>query len=173
MIFSTGEAGESVAKDSGRLVDRCTHLSAGQAAIIGGAFIKMGKVESLISAAGHLLDAAESADAAADLWGRAEDLLTEAEVSSGEIESVMEQAGQTDLEARVAFAEASAELEIIGMSPATEPLGLVAEADQTASEVKAEVKTLPPANTRVQQLVTRLQAARTHLADLRRRLPSE
>jgi hypothetical protein len=169
-IFSSGDGGESVARDLERLINRCVHLSSGKAAIFGRAVVKMGKIESLIKAAGRLLDAAESSEAAADLWGKAEELIEDAENDSIEIASLMERAEHADLETFVATGEARSQLTTLGMPADSELTDLVANAERTAVEVRVDVETLPRANEDVSSLTERLEAARAQLTELRRRL---
>jgi hypothetical protein len=143
VVFSTGEAGETVARELERKIRSCTHAPAGDADSLAEAARQMTKVDRLCVAAEGLLDQAMHAHDAATLLERAEDLLQEAGRGADEVDELLEKAIQAENLGRAAGEAAD---DALGLVPTgdRDPGRLLDLADQTTQSVGETLRQRPP-----------------------------
>ncbi|QFG69512.1 hypothetical protein [Ornithinimicrobium pratense] len=162
-IYATGTGGETVAKDTKKLVDRCPHYT-GPPGVLAGAELKLNQAERLITAAEALYERDET-DKAFELLAGADELLNDGEMD----EATWDEAGRL-IDARDALeAEAAAAFVEAAVEPIEAPLA-VALADERVDDARRDLRTKHLPTDRVRELRDQANALRRRTDALRARI---
>jgi hypothetical protein len=169
VVFSTGEGGESAARELERLVRRCPHNTGIVVGVVAEAAVQLGKVEALCRGAKARLERSTYEQDAATLYDRADQLLTEAGEAASGVDELLTAAFDLEEEARAA-GEAAEESLDEAATKLRDPGQLLELADESALQVKASLKQETESR-EVRDLKQRVREIRTTIRSLRARLP--
>lgn len=167
MVFSTGTAAESVARDACKTIDRCGHIAVRASGQV------LARATVLLDQADCLIKAAEGCLQAADKQTEARELLDSVVTVAAEVDALLDQVMKLEAEGDaliVAVFKALPADSQLGCPPSTQEVELlVVEAEARADEAQELVDDLPLGHP-VDLTRERIAQVRARLGELFRRL---